>query len=1344
MRRFRAYSRLSLVALAALASAAACTPDFDTSRSPAATASVGEEVYGVLCDRVGAQALPEDLTGSSYNGICHKSASGTWSSTVDTSSLPQITSGLVTASGQPVSIATASASRDHGIARIQALGAARTDLIGALNATFPETLIAIKDINNPNPALTCNPAPNNAKDPLPSQLADLLGRFTKLYDDGTIPASTESFARVTSAFNAQTDAQTAYARFNARQGYRPLDVAIGVVRPMLAYPQLRDFANALLNLLSSTGNAYATPQVPGAAYPQLQTMLSAAYEELRTTTLGTPLGPETVSGPDTVGRSVLSRPWDNLEFMQQIFYAQDPTFGGGSSQFIVQRDYRGFALVPLVGGVIPAPFQDTDGDGLADVNSAGQFVTVDGKPAPTPFFSFDGPSAPAFDTYGRAMTSPTGALYYGYIDTAHVYASSLMNDLKAFVDPLPADAHETLMNALAGAYVLMGTRSPASKTYAPDPSLVQEYSLTHGLAQAPASLGTTPVQLPYSGFNGSSSPMLDLVYGLGNVLADRTNDDVLAYSNALLAQDVSTVARLAGTGLAMQANAKSHPEAHIPKTSTFWDEMIDVVVQIEQEPSLSSTNTTLLEDILLALGNDNSLLIPNAFGAYNQYNDALTYDPNNLNGPPLNITTGTVGPPSTAVNRAMADTGTNRSDFQRFTALIHDTDGLTVCNKPNAEDDANVDGVTLQLPYTIIWGFNAFPECAVFKIDNAASFYLDSIIGKANLYLRDDTLRSGVDIPLVGDVGAATVGLMEDSSGIQGFWDDSSSETLRPMPQFLDRQLFYNQSDTSNPTTQQFLADLLGPDTGTMVCPERIIVDPCASSSSNCSDAPDIASDGLVHGLRSCPDGQWLIQRDPNTIFVWEDESFYQAMTPVITAFANHNREDLFIALMETLDRHWADNQGTASECLLSVDPTVKYKECTGDGLVTYEPLLVQQYTSDLIPALHDLVAILQTLTIPYCDSIDPNTHLCTPTLLNGISVMANTIQSLFDPNLAAAVGLKDRHGNVTGLRNDGTTNPQVTRIYLILEALNNIDAAFAQYAAMNPKDAARQTAWLSARSQIVDQLFTINGTGTSSSFADPTVPKILPVVVNAIRSQLVAHCASSFNAPYPPCTWAGQTLTNDMQETVDGPLFAGTMDLTDAIRKDNDGRLALEQLVTYLLDTGSGNQARAIALGAADDIVQSLEDDQDLTPFYHVMAEAARPSVATSSGVVVQKGVADAQMGLLSRIAGRALVVDGGQVVEDCSPKATPLAEIDPNQVLTVALTNLVTPMTSGDKAGETPLEVMLDAVDTVNRAAPQLSTAVLDAADYGSISLNLDEFLLDKQRGLEQFYEVVRLGTE
>ncbi len=38
----------------------------------------------------------------------------------------------------------------------------------------------------------------------------------------------------------------------------------------------------------------------------------------------------------------------------------------------------------------------------------------------------------------------------------------------------------------------------------------------------------------------------------------------------------------------------------------------------------------------------------------------------------------------TAVNRASADTGVNRSEMQRFLQAIHDTHGVTACNKQGA------------------------------------------------------------------------------------------------------------------------------------------------------------------------------------------------------------------------------------------------------------------------------------------------------------------------------------------------------------------------------------------------------------------------------------------------------------------------------------------------------------------------------------------------------------------------------------------------------------------------------------------------------------------------------------
>ena len=1358
MRRFRRVGRglgvqgLVVSAMAVTVAGGACAPTLNTNRDVPARGTVGEEVYGVFCDRIGAQSLREDLTGASFEAICHPAADGSFATTVDQSLLPPFDPNAVDANGAPVSIAQQMANRAHDVGRIEALARDRPQLVSALDATFPAISVPVKDVTNPDPTQSCNPSPAG-QDKLSTELADMLGRLQALYIDGTIPQSTESLARVMSGFQQATDARAAYTRFDARAGYRPIDVALGAARPVIAYPQLRNLANATLTLISSDSQPYAPNPtiganglpvpVPGAAYAQLSTLLAASYQEMRTYTPDSPVAPLAPVVVDMVGRNVLSRPRTDLEFLQQLFYAQSPSFGGGNSNFIVQRDPRGYASVALTNGQVPAPFVDANMDGLPDIDGQGNFVTTGGLPAPTPFVTAVPDSAPR-DSFTRALGGQGGALIYNYIDTSHTYAASLVADVQPLLNPDPTQNHETLMNALAGAYVLFGSRDgkPSTvKTYAPDPSLVAQWQLTQS-GPPPPGLGTAPVQLQYNAFHASDAPMLDLVYAFGQVLGDPTIDDTLQLTKSLITTNTSSIARLTGDALQIKAIADQHPEAHIPATSTFWDEMLDVAVQIEQEPGL-------LEDVIRALGKDATPTLGPALTAYVSYNDQISYDRSNLNGPAYNLTTMMPGPMQTAVDRTIPDIGANRSAFQRFLQTIHDTNGLTVCNKDGAVVDAVLGPIAVTIPVV-----GTYSECEVFMIDNAAKFYLDSILGQGTLWIRDDFMRNG----FLG-IGAASVGLMQDSSGINGFWDDPDSTTLRPTPQFLDRQIFFDlANDSPNPgdpnyLTNKFLTDLDGLDgIGSSVCPERIIPDPCVPGNSNgCTQqayttddtgmsVPNFGSaapDGNVHGLRTCAMSDALAERNPNTIFTWEDYGFYAAMNPVLTAFANHKREDLFLNLMETLHRHWADANGSSDECLLSSDPTAQYQMCSQDGLVTYEPLLAQVFATDILPALHDLEQELETTQVNHCDAIDPQTNQCTQAhTVDGVSALANAARALLDPGQASAIGLTDRKGGMTALRNDGTTNPQVTPIYLVLEALNNIDEGFAAYAAANPMYANRQALWLSARSQLVDQFLTVNGTMQGSSFNDASIPAVAPVLIDSLRAQIFANCHATFETPNPSCTWARQTLTENASNVVGGPLFAGAMDLTEALRSNTAARTGSEQIATYLLNAASQNDALAAVLASSDDVIQILTDDTNIVPFIHVLSSAAAASVTDASGNIVQKGVADAQMSLLTRITGKAYAADG--TTELCSK------ELDPNQVLDIALQNVVTPVTQADGTlGETPLEVILDTIADVNRVAPD-QTIQLNPSDYESIADNVVDFLLDKESGLEQFYQVVRQGTQ
>lgn len=78
--------------------------------------------------------------------------------------------------------------------------------------------------------------------------------------------------------------------------------------------------------------------------------------------------------------------------------------------------------------------------------------------------------------------------------------------------------------------------------------------------------------------------------------------------------------------------------------------------------------------------------------------DQLSYDRQNLNGTPFNVTQGRVETLVTPVDRGKADTGGNRSAFQRFLQTLHDANGLSICTKQGAVAHIVWNGVALDFP----------------------------------------------------------------------------------------------------------------------------------------------------------------------------------------------------------------------------------------------------------------------------------------------------------------------------------------------------------------------------------------------------------------------------------------------------------------------------------------------------------------------------------------------------------------------------------------------------------------------------------------------------------------------
>ncbi|MCU0692239.1 MAG: hypothetical protein MUF54_12640, partial [Polyangiaceae bacterium] len=463
--------------------AGACSGNFDTTRERRPfedRATLGQEIFGALCDRLGASALAEDLDGESYNALCHPDGEGRYRSTVDSSLLPPIREGT------PV----AAMARNLGVAKMEALARRRQDLVKSFDTILPD--VEIHDPFAPHGGPT--------KVRLHTAVAELLQRLNPLYDsnplaaeggtpDPLLPASTQALARVFQALIASEDARVALQKIGGRKGYRPLSSALGVIAPVLAYPDLRKISQQTVRVLSPGGPARE----------QFVQLLTVAQEELRTA--------ETRQCKDEPDRCQALAPTDNraqpnryrrnLEILQDIAFMPDNAFGlpGLSSGPIVRRDYRGFAQASGsqlgVPGSVPTPFSDADQDGLADVDDFGRFIDIHGNlvSVDPPFVV---PGEPLIREPNEIAKLDNGEPAYKSIDTTKtMLASLLLRDLPALLNPDPAAQHETLLDALAGLVPLLGDRADAIYAYGE---------------------GNEQVGIKYRQFVPSTSPLLALVH----------------------------------------------------------------------------------------------------------------------------------------------------------------------------------------------------------------------------------------------------------------------------------------------------------------------------------------------------------------------------------------------------------------------------------------------------------------------------------------------------------------------------------------------------------------------------------------------------------------------------------------------------------------------------------------------------------------------------------------------------------------------------------------------------------------------------------------------------------------
>lgn len=1263
-------------ALAAVSVVASCHT-IDTTRQGPPKATLGDDVYGVFCDRIGASVLPEDLTGASYEPVCHYDAQGKYGDTVDTTGLPDLK--------EP----RAKAARALSLAKMNAMVRRRSELIRAVNTVFPDGEI---------------PDPTGAGDTrikLHDALLDFTQRLVPLYESNPLekagepllPTSTRSIARLFGALGESDDALKALTRIWGRQGYRPFQVALGAIRPALTYPGLRPMTKSALAVLGPGGSAA----------PELQQLLTVAKQELLTSTpVVAPLPPVVVDA----AKLQPNRPRTSLEFASSLLLSEHNAFAesaGETPRYIVLRDHRGFAATKGL-----SLFADMDMDGLADVDGFGRFVGASGTPLSIdPPFALAGSANADVDAFGR----PSGSIpLFQYVDTSRTVAAAVGRHLVPLVDATVASSgedawkseHETLMYALAGANLLYGDRVDAQYDYQ-----------TEEIKDKGASCTTC---VPYKRFKGEESVLPDLLHAAGQLLADEDSDAILGSLADLVENHEDVVARLMGAVLQIREIANQHDQlaaqgkeatAQLPYATPIWDEMAAIMADLtENHPGLLAHLIEAVASDVTVSQQGSSKHLGETVASFMENRDELTYDVFNINGPAVNLTDGapSTADPHNLVDQTKPKVDKNRSCMQRSFQLIHDADGGPACNREGAKVKASLGSLTVSWPL-----IGSYTECELFQFDKLAIFYLDSILDpnhpkRSFLDIKSGTLN-GI-ISFLGAFGASPDQLFEDSSGITGL-------TLHPSSAALSRLMLFGATQSLYPSMPDHDTVNEGKKTDVFI---SNLIDPVSKASCPLDAA----------GVLRCPTNEGTLRvADRNSIFLWERLGFYNYLRPVVTAFANDSctpdlsscdkadssGEHIFVEFVNVLNRHWP-GKDHGKECSNTGTAKDNKVYCSEAGANTYEPILAEAFRTDIIPALHEFSKVaseISKLTIKRGPKAGQT--------LTGAQLLEKMTRILFDPAYAKGVGMVDRKGNAGATWVDGTPQAQLTVFTLFSDALHRMDLRWAE--ACKGLSGQEQTAcaadadlrkgqWKRARSQLVDEFLAVDGTGDSAKFRNRTTARVLSSLLRVTREQLNANCPGRESGQ--ACQWAKKDLGGKLATTLSGPLFAALMDVQEKLRADEPSRREVERLLTYLLKAASDGEALQSTLASLSDIVQLLADDGNFSPIFNAAATAASPG-ADKDG----PGAADTTIKVLEALTGD---------------------EYDRYHLLDTVLPALVTPMDGGKSAS--PIEVFMDTIAEVNRI-DAAGKSPLDTEDYRAIYGTVRDFMTSETRGLEQFYTIM-----
>jgi hypothetical protein len=622
LRSTRALHRVGF-ALVVLAVAIGCTR-FDTTRAPAAEETLGEAIVRTFCERMAADAFPDDVSGLRWKPVCR-------------ATVPP---------------------PDDAPPRVLALLAHRDRLVAALDTTIrPDTH---------------------------DDLGLFLGDMLPFYDPPRerLPTNTRLIAGLLDSIAHDPEALAALARMGTRTGYRPLRLGLGLVRPILSYPEFDSFADIALRAITDL-----PPDLPGG---DTDGLVATEWSDIQRA-LSLQLASMEPAEPLPAGQL------STLALTRDLLFTVDPAFSsGGASRYVVRRDLRGIALPRDRLAVFP--FADVDGDAHADVDDLGRYLDQSGGlldvPRPFPVL---GESGVPRDPGGRALTSG-GAVIYEYLNADRTLLAGVVREGV----PWFSGDHPVVLDLTHGLPALLGGPTTREHTYG----------------------GAT---LTYPGFDTEGSSAIDMVYALSELMHLPETEPLLESIEVLIRDHESDAAGVVDAAHYMLDRGERYPDAALEAGNSFWDDMIEMAISFSHRPGM-------LEAIIRSFADPRSAQLGDVYGGLMRFRDRIDYDPTDVNGDPIGF------PLDQRVDRSQPDVDGNESLFERSIALIDGLNGVRVCNREGAVLHLRAAGVNVRWPL-----FGSYAECELLDIPNVAEAYALSILGRYELPLNDGILNGLID-----------------------------------------------------------------------------------------------------------------------------------------------------------------------------------------------------------------------------------------------------------------------------------------------------------------------------------------------------------------------------------------------------------------------------------------------------------------------------------------------------------------------------------------------------------------------------------------------------------------------